>query len=297
MEFSLVFKRSGDVLPFTAVNPNLVEYYIQEVNSASINDFAKIGSSIDTITTLLNNLQDTILGINEYIHLYRGKKLDVYQIEEYLDQALLNKYHADWALSHEVILNIDAMRKHTDPAVRAEFDKVHELYPDEIRDVSLSGLLQQRGKLKLYEKINTDIHALEASFKGIILEGNKSEYYSVANKFGDSVMSNDICNLKVSFHVKGRTLYNKFAFYDMDLEYPDENNHDTQSSRIELNLSQPQTIPLSKEYIAWCESRNRVPTGDYLNLGNLTNIWDNITNYRQIVYRNLVNDDHCELYI
>ena len=296
MNFELVYDNSGDTLPFVAVNPDLAEYYIHAVQAKNVNNFSRFGQAVNEITTLIHNLNNTVLEINKFIHLYIGYKLPVLPPDGYLDQAALNKYHADWANSHEIMFNIDDMLKHSDPDVRAEFEKVNELYPTDIRDATLSSILNTLGKLDVYEQINIDIHYLEASFRKVLYEAHGDEYYTVIkNSFDESIITNDICNLKISYHVKGRTLYDKFLFFDNDLEYCDENNHTTQSTRLELNLAQPQTIPLSAEYKQWCQSHDRYPTGDFLNLGNIVDIQNKVTDYRQIVYRNLVSNNNCKL--
>lgn len=295
MEFSIVFDNSGDVLPFHAVNPGLVEHYIDSVISKDINNFQS-DDRIDYINQKLSKLHHTIIETNKFLHLYGLEKIDDSNL---FDQYFLNKCHANWASSHEIIFNIDDMRfLSDDEEVRAEFAAVHELYPDEIRDVQLSDILMKRNRLGVYEDLNSDIHYFEASFRRIILNAVSTEYYTtIPNISDESIITNDICNLKVSYHVKGRTLYDKFMFFDMNLEHDDENNHKTQSTRLELSLAQPQTIPVSKEYIAWCKTHNRYPTGDFLNLGNLKNIQSKLTDYRHIVHRNLVNDNNCKLHI
>jgi hypothetical protein len=83
-------------------------------------------------------------------------------------------------------------------------------------------------------------------------------------------------------------LYNKYQTFDTDLQYNDENSYNELLGFVSLHLVPPQTIPLSKEYTDWCVTHNKKPSGDYLNIGNIPDLKKHLTDYRLVVFRNLL---------
>jgi hypothetical protein len=98
-------------------------------------------------------------------------------------------------------------------------------------------------------------------------------------------------NLKLSFNHLGRTLYDKFINFDVNLEHNDENSFNELLGFVTISLTPTQTIPLSLEYVNWCKQHNRTPIGNYLNIGNIPNISENLTKYRIIIFRNLLKNN------
>jgi hypothetical protein len=95
----------------------------------------------------------------------------------------------------------------------------------------------------------------------------------------------------LGFRHLGRTLYNKFNNFDLNLDYQDENTFDQLLGFVEIGLKMPQTVELSKEYISWCKQHNKIPSGDYLNIGNIPELYSNLTKYRQVMYRNSLQNN------
>jgi hypothetical protein len=53
---------------------------------------------------------------------------------------------------------------------------------------------------------------------------------------------------------------------------------------------------MPNEYIKWCNTHDKTPTGEYLNLGILPDIEKNLTRYRQVLYNNVTMNNKFSLY-
>ena len=292
MQIKLVFENSGDELTFTAINHEVAEYYIDKLNQYNNNNFAVQDSIDQQISRNISSLRQSIIDANSFIHLLTGNKLDVsYSDDDFLDQKLLNQLHANWVNSHYSQYNVQQNTHSEDPAVRELAEKLHTMLPDEISIIGTA--LSKLDLLGKYDRMNMAIHALEESFNYIKFK--TSIWYSVPNPFPKSVLTNDVCNLRIAFNHLGRTLYNKYINFDNSLGYNDENTYDELLGFVGVYLSRPQTIQLSTEYIAWCRERNIEPTGNFLNIGNLPDIDTRLTEYRQLIYRNTKSNNRITL--
>ena len=135
------------------------------------------------------------------------------------------------------------------------------------------------------------VHQLEISFKEVKFEVTDQNWIEFTNPFGKEILTNNINNFSISFNHLGRTLYNKFVYFDSNLEFDDENSFNELLGFVSIKLEQPQTIPLSSEYVNWCKHHNRVPSGDYLNIGNIPNLVEKLTDYRTIIFRNTLQNN------
>jgi len=286
MTFKLVFENSGDELVFDPVNVEVVEYYIEHLNKDNFNSFVAQNHFAKKIKDKIEDLHNSIVNANEFLEPLTGSNLETYNELEYLNQNNLNKIHANWVNSHSLEYNIRKYRTSKILKVRELADRLHHMYPDEINTIDLGAALDKLGFHDQYSKINLNLHDLEQSFN---IRFSTQGWYSIANPFSKTILNNNLCNLRISFHHLGRTLYNKYINFDTNLDYSDENSYDQLLGFISIHLYKPQTIELSKEYKEWCKNRNVVPTGDFLNIGNLQNIDSRLTEYRQLIYKNLLN--------
>ena len=130
---------------------------------------------------------------------------------------------------------------------------------------------------------------LENIFSNV--EFSVGEWIEFFNPFPKRYLTNNICNLRFSGHHLGRFLENKFDTFDHALEFDDENSFNNFSGFVRIRLAVPQTIPFSTEYIAWCKKVNREPIGKYFNIGNIPDLMENLTKYRQIIFRNSLQNN------
>jgi hypothetical protein len=97
----------------------------------------------------------------------------------------------------------------------------------------------------------------------------------------------DSCNFRISFNHLGRSLYEKYQNFDTDLACDDENTFDQLLGFVDLSLIRPRSHSFSEEYILWCKQHNKVPSGGFLNIGNLVDFENRLTDYRVVIYRNI----------
>ena len=287
MNFSLVFQNSGDSLSFYTINSqaaDVLTYYVENLNDRNLNKFS---SSVGTaIENSINELHSTIVDCNKVIYELLDQYIDTYSVDEYLDQRNLNKLHADWARSHSITYNISEKRKQ----YRSEqAELIHNVFPDDVPLPELGSVLSKLPVGKIYDNINLHVHQIEFLFSNIKFA--VAEWISIPNPFTKSIITNNICNFGLSFNHLGRTLYNKFACFDQELEFNDENSYNQLLGFVDVKLVQPQTIPLSNEYITWCATHNKIPSGEHLNIGNITDLHKNLTNYRKIIFRNTLQNN------
>lgn len=289
MNFKIVFDNSGDFIPFYAVRPEVIEYYVHELEKANLNKFHDHTFSIGkNIAQKIDTLHSSIEKVNQWAYELMDIKVDQYSNrEEYLNQRNLNKIHSDYVVSkRNFVYDIDQKRKDYNFQGYAEI--IHDMFSDDIRFPQISDVLGKLDKEVSYCDINMNLHELENIFRLITFNIQPISWVAVENPFGSSILDNNICNFRLGFNHVGRTLYNKYQNFDDNLEFEDENSFDELVGRVEISFLHPQTIPLSKEYVAWCNRHDKIPSGDYLNIGNIPDLAEKLYDYRLIIFRNLV---------
>ena len=267
----LVFENSGDELPIDVINHEVVELFEDStfLTDKQYNDVAKLTAQLNEHTKNINNFLE-FCEIN-----IRFAELNS------VSQTDLNSMHYFWAhYYNDEMFTID------------DFENLLDFFADG-SVVTLSTITNtlDKGKttdLKVdndFQRYNKMIHEIEQHF------GNNKSFTAKDHMWFDTPSmkyktSNDIANLNVPPDFVGRTLENKFRYFDNDLQFSDENNWDQTSRKLNINFARPMTIPYSKEYINWCERLKRKPLGRYLNVGNFVNIDENLTTYRTIMYNN-----------
>jgi hypothetical protein len=299
MKFQIVFENSGDSIEFESVYPQVLEYYVDQLNQRNINLFSVLKKSQpwpNVVAQRINQLHSTLSEVNSWIHELTDWQYDVFNTEDYLDQYNLNKLHSDWVNSLNQLYDIEAKRKQSNFSGTAEL--IHDMFPDSERFVKIGNLLSKLNRTQLYDDINLNAHMVEEMFDTISFETVAGGLlHPFPNMFDKSILTNDIANFSLTFNHCGRTLYNKFLYFDRNLEHNDENSFNEFLGFVSLSLSPSQTIPLSKEYQAWCQSHGRVPIGKNLNLGNIPNLCDRLTYYRLLIFKNLKSNNNFSIHI
>lgn len=292
MKFLLVFENSGDFLPFVArTNQDILEYYVSALGKN--NQFLNSNRTAEIVTERLAKLSTSIADINTYLYELMDSEFELETGNEYISQEKLNQLHADWVNTHSYQYNIDEKRKIWGNEGLAK--KLHDMYPDEIRVVMLGEALSKLGRLGDYDRVNTDLHNVEQSFNDVRF--NTLEWVDIDNLFPKTRLTNDVMNFGIIFNHLGRTLYHKYQNFDMNLEYDDENTFECLHGAVSIRLVNPQTIPLSKEYVAWCKLHNKEPSGEFVNFGNLIDLQEKLTEYRRLIYRNLLAGNSLSIHI
>jgi len=295
MNFSLIFESSGDVIPLKTINNKTADvlcYYVDYLNKQNLNKFALVNSG-NKIDQAIKKLHATIGECNEFIYELLDSYIPTYSTEDYLDQQVLNKLHADWVNNQSIQYNIIEKRKKYNNSVQTEL--IHTMFPDEIPAPLLGTVIEKLGFKNLYNSINLYVHALESLFSKIKFVTADHPWVEFTNPFGSEILTNDIGNFSLSFNHLGRTLYNKFLCFDHNLEFDDENSFDQLLGFVEINLQPPQSIPLSNEYVTWCRAHNKVPSGDNLNIGNIPDLQARLTDYRKIIFQNTLQNNNFSI--
>lgn len=290
MKFLLVFAQSGDFIPFESVNDSILEFYIDYLNIHTFNEFvadkAQYGNFISqNIKALQNNIKD----VNQWIEILLDNKIDTLSDYDCLNQDILNRYHADWANRQAQVYDIDAKRQQYNYSGLAE--QLHDCYPDEIRFPPFSDVIYKLSVQETYYNININIHNIENLFNNVKFKINTQNWVSIKNPFLHQGLSHNVANFSIAFNHLGRTLYHKFLHRDVDLQYQDENTYNELLGFVNLNLKRPESIKMSTEYETWCKSHGRVPLGVNLNLGNIPYLDKHLTDYRIVIYRNLLKNN------
>lgn len=288
MNFSLVFQNTGDSISFHTLNNELADllvYYVENLNRLQANKFYS-GTGIE-IKNQIDRLDATIKHCNTFVFELLDQYIDTYNLDEYLDQKNLNKLHADWVRSHKMLYNIQEKRKKYQSA---QAERIHDLYSDDIPCVPIGNLIGKLGVEKVYNDINLIIHNIESLFSQV--KFSVGRWIEIANLFPTTLLTNNVSNFRLSFHHLGRTLHDKFINFDHNLEFDDENSFKELLGFIEVRLHPFETFSLSPEYVAWCNKKNKPPSGQFLNIGNIIDLDKNLTKYRKIIFQNSLQNNH-----
>lgn len=299
MKFSLVFDNSGDALPFEVVhNHELFEFFIDQANKQLQNSFSNNRALYKKLDRSITRLHWSISKTNEVLHSLVKKSFDQHtDLENYLDQNFLNKTHSDWVLSQYDQVSIDALRFSSNTDEARLGNMLHDMYPDEIRYVNTAPIMDKIGYIFPFEEVNLAVHEVESSFDKTNLEFSADGKWNVFdNPFVNNMVStNDVVNFSFGYTYVGRQYYNKFEFFDNELEYPDHYNYEKLEFSFHLNLHKPQTIPFSKEATEWATAHNVPLISTQLPIANIPDLSKNLFEYRKILFRNSRDNNRARL--
>jgi len=296
MRFEIVFEQTGDTIPFVSLNDQILEFYVNYLTVQNLNSFEL--SSPQTALNMsekIRALDNSIKQNNNWMEILLDRTVKPMLNLEYLNQDLLNQYHADWVNSQDIEYDIDAKRKQHRHTGLTE--QIHDLFPDDIRYPKIGTILQHLGYSDAYDKINLDIHSIELMFNKLKYQVKNQNWVSVKNPFLHQGLSHNTSNLRLTFNHLGRSLYEKFLSQDNTLGCRDENTYHELLGFVELNLWRPESIDMSAEYIEWCESHQRVPLGVNLNFGNIPNLDKHLADYRIVIYRNSLKNNSFSIHL
>jgi hypothetical protein len=286
MKFKIIFCNSGDSIPFDSTNDQILEYYVDFLNRQNLNKFSYMEPSFGKeISKTIESLNSLIINSNNWLSELINKSIDIPEFENYLDQNYLNKLHANWVKSQNILCQTHKSYKDHN------LQKIHDLFPDHMKEASLSSILSKLNLLDEYGLLNIFVHKIESMFENVEFSIMNQTWVQLDNPFPKEILSYDRNNFQLPFNHLGRLLYNKFQTFDDNLEYEDENSFDQLLGFVSINLSKPETLYPSQEYRQWCMANNRNPTGIFLNLGNVIDLEKKLQDYRLIMYRNSIADN------
>lgn len=247
----IVWEVSGDEILFSTDLPDLLHYYVEQLNKRDANRFKFKHSEFDlrAYQDLKQNLLSTSK-IAQQIPL----KIDQWD-GNLLDQQYLNKLHRQWVKTG------------------IEYPKIPLLLR------SLGGLDED------YRNINTNLHKLEKGFKYSFANYDVDQF-QVENIFGKKILKFDQTNLMLGFDNLGRSSWDKYKNFDNNADDNDTNDFQNLSGLVHLNLDRPMTMLPPREYVEWCQHHNMPLVGRSLNLGNIVDLENKLTDLRKILIRN-----------
>ena len=299
MKFSLVFDNSGDALPFEVVyNHKLFEFFVEQANKKSQNSFSNQQMLSRELDKKITQLHWALSKTNEVLYFLIGKSFkQETDLENYLNQDFLNKTHCDWVFSQLEDVEIDKLRFNSNCDIARIGNQLHDLYPDEIRIVKVGAILKQLGYIFPYEEVNQSVHGLESAFSKSNLEFSADDKWEVfSNPFIDTMITNNSSvNFSFGYTYVGRQYYNKFEYFDDNLDYNDHYNYETLEFSFQLSLQKAQTIEFSPEAIAWARRHNIPLVANQVPIANIPNLTENLFEYRKILYRNSRHNNRARI--
>ena len=295
MSYLLVFKNSGDVITFDPVNQEVLDFYIDQLTHQNLNNFSPVNQYLGKlILNQVDSIKLSIQQVNKWLFDLADTQFEVYNSEGYLDQRVLNHIHAQWVQIQSMPYDIQKKRKQFNYTGIAE--QIHDMFPDDIQMPPMGVVIDKIGKKNIFNSLNVPhVHKIEKMFD-IKYQTSTTCTKIADNHFSKKILNNNISNLSISFNHLGRTLYNKFINFDHALECNDENSFNELLGYVTMNLRPSETIGYSNEYLTWCKSHNKEPIGDFLNIGNIPNLYENLTKYRIIIFKNLLAGNSFSIY-
>ena len=290
MKFYLVFENTGDSIPFEVVyNHELFGFFVEKSISKDQNRFSDQQKIAQQVSKGLTDLHWALTNTNEVLYDLVGINFPQSDnLETYLDQSLLNRIHAEWVFSQNHKVQVHQLRFSSNSTVAKLGQQLHDRFPDEISETRLAVAMQHLGKIFPYEDVNMAVHRLESIFTNHIEFNADSKWEIFDNPFRKtSMVSNpDRMNFSFGYTYVGRQLYNKFEYFDMNLDCEDHYNYETLEYSFNLNLQQPETVAFSPEFLAWCDRHDRRPMANQIPIANMIDLDKHLTEYRKILYNN-----------
>ena len=299
MKFSLVFENTGDSIPFEVVyNHELLEFFVEKSISNNQNKFSDQQKIAKQVSKGLTDLHWALSNTNEVLYdLVKIRFPQVDNLETYLDQNLLNRIHAEWVFSQQHQVRVHELRSsQTSNAARLGV-QLHDQFPDEITQTRLSVAMQHIGRIFPYEEVNMAVHRLESIFSSNIEFNADNKWNIFDNPFQKTSMIStaDRMNFTFGYTYVGRQLYNKFEYFDMNLDCADHYNYETLEYSFNLSLRQPETIAFSPEFLAWCRRHDRQPMANQIPIANAIDLDKHLTKYRKILYNNSQANNYASI--
>jgi hypothetical protein len=298
MKFSLIFENSNDSIEFeTVYNSQILEYLIKMSKEKNCNSFSDDRVVSNTVSKLLNELHNSVTLTNSVMPLLCEKRFEEYvNLLEYLDQNKLNRRHEQWVLSQQQLVDIDQMRFSQNKTVSKTGWKLHDMYPDEIRQIRLAEAMQKLGYIFPYEEVNMTVHRLESFYAHNIEYKSKYKWQVFDNPYQDTMVSNnDVVNFSLGYTYVGRQFYNKWQYWDTELEFVDHYNYEKLEFAFQINLDRPQTIPFSKEFLDWQQRKDVKPISTQIPIANIVDLEKNLKYYRTMLYKNSESGNQATL--
>jgi hypothetical protein len=256
----LIWLSSGDEIEVTPSNQELAEYYVDAI--APYNNFVCTESGIEAekATRLIWALEDVNRFVTEH------KIAPAFAMGDPYDQQYLNELHRAWVKFHLSTPKIIQLLRVKQPDLINQF----------------------RG-------VNQTLHSIEQMFHQVWASIDNGEVHQVPNPFANA-LTHDIANVQIVFNDLGRNTFNKWLYFDNNLDPVDTNDFVSLPVEIEINLKRPINYTAPSHYVDWCKQQGLdQPPGRWLNLGNIRDLESKLEHYRHVITRNRSVDMHIAM--
>jgi len=298
MKFNLVFENTNDIIPFEVQhNHKLIEWVITRAQQTENNCFGDNREIHTSCNQLLNELHWSLSKTNEVLWALYGTIFPQCNVlTDYLDQKFLNRQHELWVKSQFHEIDIDQMRYSTHKEINKIGNQLHNLYQDDIRKIKLAEAMTKLGFIHAYEEVNLTVHRLEAFFSRKIEFSADRKWEVFDNPYVDNFESNNnVVNFSFGYTYVGRQYYDKWKYFDTDLDCSDYYNYEQLEWSFHINLDRPETVPYSKEFIQWCQLHNVRPLTTQIPIANVVDLDKNLHYYRTLLYKNSQQNNRASL--
>jgi hypothetical protein len=242
----LVWHPTGDEIELVPVNRDLLEYYVQQINTLGKNSFILGDSTINhDWPTQLRHL----LSLVSPVLVKAGQS----QFEKFVD-ADFNEQHNLNELHREYVL------------LGRQFNVRQYLHMMKLEP-------------SIMEQINTLIHNIEEMYHQ---EWNNDAW--LPNPFSSSLINFETHNVYLEYQDFGRHQWECFLF-GVD-NWDDLSNFANLGSNLNILLHKPMGWQPPPEYLDWCQQRNLPPIGNRLNLADIKDLDQNLGRIRKLFARN-----------
>lgn len=302
MKLLLIFGNTGDQIQLDVVyNHDMIEWFVKKADHEGQNSFFNNDGLSQDFNSKLNEIHWALSKTNEIYWLLSGETFPQNDnLIDYLDQRFVNRQHDLWVKSQYKTVNINEL-KFSEDTRQAEIGyKLHEMYPDEIREILMAEAMTKLGYIYPYEQVNKAAHHIEGIFArdSEWSSANKWADLGFENPFVDNMISNqDRVNFSFGYTYVGRQYFDKWKHWDTDLEFTDHYNYERLEWSFQLNLDRPQTLPWSPEFLQWTNDKQVKPIATQLPIANVSDLEKKLTQYRKIIYNNTKQNNPIKLAI
>lgn len=251
MNHNLVFTKSGDSIQLVHHNMELVNYYIESLDSTNKNNF------IISDTTLVDNidyLKQCIIDIDKFlISRFKFDTFSKFVDIELYNQLVLNEIHRVW--------------------VNFQLEKASI--------ITLLGKVDNE-LVKKFRDINNMIHNIETVKMKI--RSCDARDWSCKNIFGTDIVDFNIYNVTIVFNDLGRYTYDKWRNHDTNINDLDTNDWESLGGELILRTDKPFETDAPKNYKTFCKNNNLPIIGHTIGLGNFV---QSVEVVQEILYKNL----------
>ena len=158
MKIQVIFENSGDTITFDAINSEVVEYYIENLNNLNSNKF--LATHPDKLEKSLKKLKDSIHSVNEFAVDLIGIEFPNLTDEQYLDQRVLNDLHCQWVKSQSILFDVKQLRNSNNIKTAEYAEAIFHQSDDDGMLPSFDLVLKKLNLSDPYSQINLLLHAV-----------------------------------------------------------------------------------------------------------------------------------------